>query len=238
MPNSPELKWGPKKLRVWVNEVLIPWCQSGRPLRSLTCEIDERPAGTIILPQAQRGGSGGGSASTFPYQVRSAAPDSTRSMSQATPRMIVEIESWLMKEIPMDGKQTVTGLGAPFPVVPGTGSTFFVWIEATIAAGAVTGVEIKHGDAPWDEYPEPVKWDPSDSDPDKQQVKAYQLIAYLVPEDADYASRIAFAIGEDTVQIVQCVTTHLLLCEKCVDSFDILVFAPWHAPGPDYTPPE
>lgn len=55
----PRLDWGPRALRTWVNESLIPWIQRGRPLRSHSCEIDEREDGTLILPSVVKGGAAG-----------------------------------------------------------------------------------------------------------------------------------------------------------------------------------
>lgn len=238
----PKLEWGPKKLRVWANEVLVPWCLSGRPLRSITCEIDERPTGTIIKPKASRGGSGGAEAGTHPYRVTPAGKEApTEEVPDPPSRLIVELDSWLAKNLKADGKQTVTGLGTAFDFVPDAEGAFFVWLEATITAGAVTAVEVKYGDAPWEDYPVPLQYDTPPDPADAVQVYAYQLLAYTEAAseaNAAYTARETVGYGEgDTAQIVQCVTTHLLLCEACYEGATVLLFFPHHAPGPTYTPP-
>src|SRR5687768_11602612 len=48
---APKLQWGPRPLRAFVNDQLIPWIQRGRPIRSVDCEISEREDGTLLYPR-------------------------------------------------------------------------------------------------------------------------------------------------------------------------------------------
>lgn len=221
-------------------EDVLPWAQQvAKLLRAL------RPqAGPDIAPRIQSGGtvyelvrrrqvgSGGGTA-THPFQVTAAAPD-PEGGEGAPARLQVELDSWLMAGPEADDKVTITGLGSPFEITPVDGRAK-IFLEAAIAGGAVTACAVKHGDEWDDDFPKPVGWDPSESDPERTQEKAFILLAYLEAQSAGnaaYTNRATIKLGATTYQIVQCVRDHLLLCRTCysVTGDNVRLFVPWFAP--------
>lgn len=59
-----ELRWGPPKLRRWLND-LLRWTISIQPLGTTDCDVPESPRGRPIFPIARGGGSSGGSSATL-----------------------------------------------------------------------------------------------------------------------------------------------------------------------------
>jgi len=224
-------------------EDVITWAQQvSKYLRALR----PRP-GADVAPRIQSGGTvyelvrrrragGSGSAAVHPFQVTVAAPDPESEAENPPPRLQVEIDSWLMNGQAADAKVTITGLGAPFEIEPVEGRAK-IFLEATVVGGAVTTVALRHGDE-WDEeeFPEPVRFDPSPTDPDRTQDRAYCLLAYLEAQsegNANYTGRPTIQLADVTYQIVQCVRENLLICKGCYEATgdsDILLFRPGHAP--------
>lgn len=147
----------------------------------------------------------------------------------------VSIDSWLLRSRRAADKVTITGLGAPFEIAEGD----LIWLEVNFnSAEEVTGATIEHGD-PWEDYDSPIEYDDPDAE-NKRQTKARVVIGYTqaVPEPNPFTARLTLTTtGEGpatTMQVVQCVTTHVVLCQECFEggSTAVWMIAPHFAPGP------
>lgn len=193
------------------------------------------PSGTRLRLRKRQVGDGSGGTAPHPFQVTVAPPDPESEAENPPLRLQVEVDSWLMNGEKADAKVTMTGLGAPFEITPVDGRAK-IFLEATIAGGDVTAATINHADE-WAEdiFPKPVKFDPSESDPERTQEKAWILLAYLEAQsegNAAYTSRPTIKLATTTYQIVQCVRDNLLICKRCYPPTgdNVLLFEPWHAP--------
>jgi hypothetical protein len=125
----PKLEWGPKKLRAFINEKLIPWCRSGRPLRTLDCEIDEREDGTLIFPRSTAGLAG--AAEEGQLQIFDASDGSTPKI-RVTDGQIYSGASWT----PYLAGDPISTDPAPTLTVSGTD----VVIYAKLILDSATGI--------------------------------------------------------------------------------------------------
>lgn len=198
-------------------------------------------------------GGGGGSRSSFPYQVTAVgAVAATEEEPNPPPRLIVELESWLMHGYLANDKTTVTGLGSAFNFEPDEEGKFYVWIQAAIdEEGDITGVTIEHGDEPWSDdtrkttptgsvaaaYPYPVAFSEGSVEEPGRPERAYMMLAHteeLGGGNEVYTKRLTIATQEGesvhTHQIIQNVRNDLILCEKCYEGKDCLMFFPYIAP--------
>lgn len=68
MPTYPSLNRGPRFLRRWINEVLIPWIATGRPAPSPDCDVHESEGGCAILPRIRQS-VGTSTSAQRPFQI-------------------------------------------------------------------------------------------------------------------------------------------------------------------------
>lgn len=170
-----------------------------------------------------------GSTNTAPHPFE--IIDSSETVDDVfVPKVTVNIDSWLRSlSKRAANKLTVTGLGASFEVEDGT----LIYLKIDLENELYT---IEHGD-PWDGYDEPVKF--TGTGESKVQTHAFAVIGYVqgVPDPNPYPDRVTMIIpaSEDSpnLQIVQCMTTHQMLCRDCFDGDDVIVPVPASAPGPD-----
>jgi hypothetical protein len=191
--------------------------------------VQTTSGGIIIVGPPRKSGGGGGTEGRHPFEVYPAG-----NAEDGTPQVAVEIDSWLMRSQRASDKQTITGLGTAFTIEVDQ----MIWLELTFdAEEGLTTATIEHG-AQWDGYDSPVQFD-SEAE-NKRQEKARILLAYTqaVPDPNDYTERhtLTYATSSEgepeTLQLVQCVTTHLMLGRCCFESDTVQLPIPYFAPGP------
>jgi hypothetical protein len=109
-PAPPELRKGPKWLRAAIND-LRHFALQNRPLRTPTCEINQTPQGTQIIPTVFPTEEGGGDAvaESHPFKVYQRVKPGTE--ESPIYQYGVDYRSSLYKSLkPGTNKQTITGL--------------------------------------------------------------------------------------------------------------------------------
>lgn len=154
------------------------------------------------------------------------------------PKVTVHLDSWLMKSRRANDVVTITGLDSAFSVSVGD----FIWIQIGVVAGDVTGsASIHHGSSPWGTYPDP--YDTVGS----SQGAAFRLIGYvqIYPGDGSEIAglpshfpdrlRILYTLDDEeaVMQIVQCLSTNLIVSQECEETDTVVGLADWSSvPGP------
>jgi hypothetical protein len=176
-------------------------------------------AGTTFALRRRRAASEGGSASRgTPFQLIDASTEDGCFLK-------VSLNSWLSKSERPDDHQTIVGLGVPFAIALNQ----WIYLEVEWDGEEIAGATIAQDDwdsETWsgDDVEFAVAWDDDDAD-NRRQTKARRLIGFTrAHEEEDYypvdRMTITGGSGEDAVsmQVVQSLNSHLLLCEGCFDS--------------------
>lgn len=153
---------------------------------------------------------------THPFQVVPATDEGNG------PRLKVVLDSWLMGSMRASDKITITGLDAGFSIA----ISQFIYVKATVTEGEVTAASIEHG-AAWDEYDENAAFEGEGDE--REQTFAYRLIAYtqsypgsssaITGDPTHFPNRLIIPYDNSgsgaLMQVVQCLTTNLIVQEEC-----------------------
>lgn len=217
-------------------EPILPWA---RAINRLLKQIIPREskdiwprtgtAGTSYELRRQPRGGDATAPRRHPFQI---LPDPAG--DPAAPKVSVHLDSWLMGSREADDKITITGLGEAFAIAVDE----YIWIEVAVAEGEASGdASIEHGSEPWPTYPFPY-------DDSEDQTAAYFLIGYTQAHEdngaavagnpIDFPERLRIGHGDgETMQIVQCLTTNLIVTAECEAGQIVVGLAPWSAvPAP------
>lgn len=196
------------------------WLINNRPVQGRNVSLSDAPGGGKLISVDI--GSFSQTSPPHPFRVQHIK------FTTATPKKPIfklNQDSFVVKGFRVDDNVVIADVDDEFELVAGDK----LFLEATIPVDpALITITLKKGTT-WDGYPNPVEFDDPVAD-NKMQEKAWCLLAYVqeTPDPNVFPDRVTVA----GLQLVQCVTTHLLLCRTCHEADTVFLFHPFHAPGP------